>query len=113
MRLHVASVSTVGGQLIGLLHEPRVVRTTIHLDPDESLLLYTDGLVEARTPDGDMLGQERLARHLAAGGVPSAEHLLHTVDGLLGGLGPGAGDDTALLALSVPLPPASPHQEKR
>jgi sigma-B regulation protein RsbU (phosphoserine phosphatase) len=108
----VEPISTMGGQLIGLLPEPRFVRTTTRLAPGEALLLYTDGLVEARTPDGDMLGQERLARHLAATGTPSADHLLHTVDGLLGSLGPGVGDDTALLALSVPVPPAS-HQENR
>lgn len=109
----VEPVATTGGQLIGLLHEPRFVQTTTRLDPGESLLLYTDGLVEARTPEGDMLGQERLARHLAAAGAPSADHVLHTVDGLLGSLGPGVGDDTALLALSVPVPPAPPPQENR
>lgn len=109
----VEPISTIGGQLIGLLSEPRFVHTTTHLAPGESLLLYTDGLVEARTPDGDMLGQERLARHLAAAGTSSADHLLHTVGGLLSSLGPGVDDDTALLALSVPVPPASPHQENR
>jgi anti-sigma B factor antagonist len=62
----VQAVSTIGGQLIGLLHEPRFIQTTTRLYPGESLLLYTDGRLEARTPDGDMLGQERLARHLAA-----------------------------------------------
>ncbi|GHE93098.1 PP2C family protein-serine/threonine phosphatase [Streptomyces fumanus] len=109
----VEPISTIGGQLIGLLPEPRFVRTTTRLAPGESLLLYTDGLVEARTPDGDMLGQERLAQHLAAAGASSADRLLHTVSGLLGSLGPGVGDDTALLALSVPVPPASSLQENR
>ncbi|MEU9443106.1 GAF domain-containing SpoIIE family protein phosphatase [Streptomyces sp. NPDC048304] len=108
----VQAVSTIGGQLIG------AARATFHTDhhppvPGRALLLYTGGLVVARTPDGDMLGQERLARHLAAARPPSAADLLHTVDGLLGSLGPGVGDDNALLALSVPLPPASPHQENR
>ncbi|MFF7858079.1 SpoIIE family protein phosphatase [Streptomyces sp. NPDC007904] len=109
----VEPISTIGGQLIGLLAEPRFVPTTTRLGPGEALLFYTDGLIEARTPDGDMLGQERLARHLADAGTRSAHHLLHTVDGLLHSLGPGVGDDTALLALSVPAPPATPPQENR
>jgi sigma-B regulation protein RsbU (phosphoserine phosphatase) len=109
----VEPISTIGGQLIGLLPEPRFVRTTTRLAPGEALLLYTDGLVEARTPDGGMLGEERLARHLAAAGASSADRLLHTVSALLGSLGPGVDDDTALLALSVPVPPASSLQENR
>ncbi|MFJ8697009.1 PP2C family protein-serine/threonine phosphatase [Streptomyces roseolilacinus] len=109
----VEPVPTIGGQLIGLLRAPRFVQTTTRLDPGESLLLYTDGLIEARTPEGDMLGQERLARRLAAAGASSADDLLHAVDGLLDSLGPGVGDDTALLALSVPAPPAPSPQENR
>jgi len=33
---------------------------TLHLDAGESLLIYTDGLTEARGTDGDEYGMERV-----------------------------------------------------
>lgn len=48
------------------------------LEPDDAVLLYTDGVVEARTPDGELFGLDRLAdlleREDASG--QSAEELL-------------------------------------
>ncbi|MDI5964975.1 PP2C family protein-serine/threonine phosphatase [Streptantibioticus silvisoli] len=98
----VEPVSTAGGQLIGLLPDPHFVQTTTRLAPGDALLLYTDGLIEARTADGSMLGEEGLTRHLATRAARGAEDLLATVHGLFTDLGTGVSDDTALLALSVP-----------
>ncbi|GAA2429340.1 GAF domain-containing SpoIIE family protein phosphatase [Streptomyces macrosporus] len=110
----VEPISTAGGQLIGMLPDPRFVQATTRLFPGEALLLYTDGLIEARTPDGTMLGEDGLARRLSAAVPRGADGLLGAVDELLADLGPGVNDDTALLALSVPprrtTPPA---QENR
>ena len=39
---------------------------TESLEPGDCLLLYTDGVVEARTPDGDVFGIERLVGQVAA-----------------------------------------------
>ncbi|MCK8679592.1 PP2C family protein-serine/threonine phosphatase [Streptomyces lichenis] len=99
-------VPTPGGQLIGLLPAPHFARNTVRLDPGDALLLYTDGLTEARTDDGGMLGEDGLADRLADLAPHGAEALLAAVDKLLGDLGDGVSDDTALLALSVPARPA-------
>jgi phosphoserine phosphatase RsbU/P len=105
----VEAVSTTGGQLIGLLPGPRFVQTTTRLAPGDALLLYTDGLTEAHTSDGAMLGEEGLARHMSARPTTrDAGGLLARVHDLYTRLGSGVSDDTALLALSVPRRTGSP-----
>ncbi|MGI5170635.1 PP2C family protein-serine/threonine phosphatase [Spirillospora sp. CA-253888] len=101
----VEMISTTGGQLIGLLPAPHFVETTTRLAPGDALLLYTDGLTEARTAGDDMLGEDGLARYLAARAADAtrgADGLLATVHELFIELRKGISDDTALLALSVP-----------
>ncbi|WP_067479046.1 PP2C family protein-serine/threonine phosphatase [Actinomadura hibisca] len=101
----VEAIATTGGQLIGLLPAPHFVETTTRLAPGDALLLYTDGLTEARTAAGDMLGEDGLARYLAdraADATRGADGLLATVHELFDDLSSGISDDTALLALSVP-----------
>jgi serine phosphatase RsbU (regulator of sigma subunit) len=39
---------------------------TAHLEPGDSILLYTDGVIEARTPDAELFGLERLIDHAQA-----------------------------------------------
>ncbi|MFD3534153.1 PP2C family protein-serine/threonine phosphatase [Streptomyces sp. NPDC058664] len=94
-----------GGMLIGALAEARFASHTFRLAPGEALLLYTDGLIEARTPDGTMIGEEGLARFLTSRTRPaSATALIEDTVDLIGTLPQGADDDVALLALSVPAP---------
>ncbi|MEV7405845.1 GAF domain-containing SpoIIE family protein phosphatase [Streptomyces sp. NPDC091267] len=101
----VEAVRPQGGMLIGALAEAHFASYTFQLAPGEGLLLYTDGLTEATTLGGEMIGEEGLARFLAArtGPVSAAAVIGDTVD-LLDATPHGAGDDVALLALSVPLP---------
>ena len=94
---------TPGGQLVGLLPDARFAVTTVRLAPGDTLLLYTDGLTEARTDDsGGRYGEEALlafAGELAPAGASDA---VAAVTGLLDGFGEGLDDDTAVLALGVP-----------
>ncbi|WP_049567368.1 SpoIIE family protein phosphatase [Nonomuraea sp. SBT364] len=104
---------TTGGVLIGLLPEAPSVTVVAELRPGDTLLLYTDGLIEARThestdggtdghsDDEGRYGDQALltfAGHLAPatpGGVIGA------MAALLDELGEGLDDDAALLALGV------------
>ncbi len=98
-----------GGQLLGVLPDAKVTSTTAHLSPGDALLLYTDGLTEARTTAGAMfseLGLLEAARRLA--GRPAPE-IIAALRDLLRGFGPGLADDTALLALTVDRPQAPPE----
>jgi phosphoserine phosphatase RsbU/P len=79
---------------------------TTTLGPGDTLLLYTDGLTEARTgPDrADLYGDEALRGFVAAHAGASPREIVKALTGLLEGLGDGVDDDTALLAIGVPGP---------
>lgn len=88
-----------GGPLLGLLPEVDFVEKELSLTREDTLLLYTDGVTEARGENG-YFGEQRFldwAREHAAGG-PSAvvESLLAEV---LGWQGDRARDDIAILAV--------------
>ncbi|MFI6334906.1 PP2C family protein-serine/threonine phosphatase [Streptomyces sp. NPDC050535] len=104
----VETVQPRGGMLIGALAEARFASHTFHLAPGDGLLLYTDGLTEARTANGKMIGEEGLTGLLAARTAPvSATAVVEDTVALLDATPHGAGDDVALLALSVPLADAA------
>ncbi|MFJ5986239.1 SpoIIE family protein phosphatase [Lentzea sp. NPDC092896] len=96
-------LSTLGGQLIGALHDARFVELQVHLRPGDTLLLYSDGLTEARTHGRVRYDEEYLRDFAATLGTSSATETVAAVSGLLAGFGDGVDDDTALLALSVRL----------
>ncbi len=98
-----AYVPSVDGTLIGILPDSKFPPTDLTLDPGDLLLLYTDGLIEARVGGGrDLYGpeavQELAARH--AGSTPEA--LVTALSAVLAGFGPHLADDTALLAFGPP-----------
>jgi serine phosphatase RsbU (regulator of sigma subunit) len=72
------------------------------LEPGDRLLLYTDGVVEARSPSGEAFGVERLTdlvlRNLA-GGLPAPETMRRAVRQLLHHQESQLSDDASLLLL--------------
>ncbi|WP_081236562.1 PP2C family protein-serine/threonine phosphatase [Streptomyces viridosporus] len=99
----VEHLSTRGGMLIGVLPSAQFVpaRTTLH--PGDTLLLYTDGLTEARTGDNRELYGDEALESFAAGLAPARpRRVVEALTGLLHGFGDGLDDDTALLALGLP-----------
>lgn len=60
------------GMLVGALEQARFTDTEVELHPGETMLLYTDGVTEARDPAGEFFGTERLLRLLGeCAGLPA------------------------------------------
>lgn len=97
---------TPGGLLVGVLADARFVTTASVLHPGDTLLLYTDGLTEARTgPTRESLYGEEALLAFATDRAPAApDTVITALTELLRGFGEGLNDDTALLALGVPSP---------
>ncbi|MEU7033853.1 SpoIIE family protein phosphatase [Streptomyces sp. NPDC046237] len=100
---------TPGGLLVGILPQPNFAAVDTTLAPGDTLLLYTDGLTEARTgaDRADLFGDEALRDFAAGHAGTSVRGVIEALTGLLAGFGEGLDDDTALLALGVPTCPAS------
>ena len=94
---------TPGGLLVGVLPQASFTAARARLLPGDTLLLYTDGLTEARTgPDRELYGDDALRAFTAAQPPAGPKALITALSGLLTSFGDGLDDDTALLALGVP-----------
>jgi phosphoserine phosphatase RsbU/P len=97
-------VETVGGHPVGIPMEPRFVAARFRLGPGDTMVLYTDGLTEARVGSG----AERYDYHGAllefavAHAPTTASEIVAAIQSLLDNLGSGVEDDVAVLALGVP-----------
>ncbi len=54
------------GRALGVFPDAELDDTCMRLMPGETLVFYTDGVTEARDPDGGFFGEERLHRFLGA-----------------------------------------------
>ncbi|MFC7303146.1 PP2C family protein-serine/threonine phosphatase [Streptomyces monticola] len=99
------------GPPLGLRPQPRLQR--YWLAPGERLLLFTDGLIDARSPDGAALALDgRVWKALSQPLLPDCLEALHNV-AVEHATGPLA-DDLALvmcepLPVHAPTPPQTPH----
>ncbi len=99
-------VTLPGGPLIGMWDHAEFFTGTIRLDPGDTLLLFTDGLTEARTADGEGTGRygddalHGLAEDLAP---TTAAAVITAIITLLESFGASVEDDTAVLTLGVRL----------
>jgi sigma-B regulation protein RsbU (phosphoserine phosphatase) len=98
---------TPGGELVGVLSDARIVTTSVRLGPRDTLVLYTDGLTEARVDAaGGRYGDDALLEFATALGPVTAHAAGAALSELLDTFGDGLDDDAAILAIGVPSPAA-------
>jgi PAS domain S-box-containing protein len=83
------------GPLLGVAEDPSWPGVKVTLEPGDQLVLYTDGVIEARREGGERFGSERLRQGLAGCAAPDAA--VERVRGALWEFGARAQDDDAAL----------------
>ncbi|MFF5307831.1 PP2C family protein-serine/threonine phosphatase [Streptomyces massasporeus] len=101
---------TPGGLLIGVVPGAPIGTAETVLAPGDTIVLYTDGLTEARTGPGrdDLYGEDALHAFATDHAPAAPDEVITALTGLLESFGEGLDDDTALLALGVPAAPSLP-----
>jgi PAS domain S-box-containing protein len=92
----------VRGTLLGVEPDPPLEEVALELRPGDTLLLRTDGVEDARGPDGERFGEERVVAALAATAGGSAEAVAAEIDATVARHEGGRlRDDRAILVLRV------------
>jgi len=92
-----------GGTVLGLFTQAPVAEMAVQLSPGDTLVLYTDGVTEART-EGAIFGEERL-EGLVAGHDGDAQGLALAIAEAVEDFSAGPlADDSAVLVVHVPDP---------
>ncbi|MCT9094108.1 SpoIIE family protein phosphatase [Streptomyces sp. ASQP_92] len=104
---HNAHPVEARGSLLGISPDPDVTLRRLRLLPHESLLLYTDGITEARDAKGEQFGERRLADALTSamhrpGAQDVIDALTQAVRSFTGGH--DIDDDQAVLVLTATEP---------
>ncbi len=86
------------GQPLGLDHDVEVVGASLPLTEHGGVLLYTDGILDARDAHGARFGEERLSALVAADQGATAAELVEHLRLALADFAPTASDDVCLLA---------------
>ncbi len=69
-----------GGMALGVLGGVQLEDRVIPLEPGDYVILYTDGITEAFSPEGDIYGEERLRASVRAAAADSAQAMLDAID---------------------------------
>jgi PAS domain S-box-containing protein len=92
----------VRGTLLGVEAEPLLEPVSLALAPGDTLVLFTDGVVDAREAGGERFGEERLLAAVTAAAAGTAEEIAAAVDGAVAAFESDVQrDDRAILVLRV------------
>lgn len=86
---------------LGVMEQPNIRENTLSLSNGDTLFLYTDGLTEAFSDDGDLFGDERVMNALKSAQTGSVEDVIVAVEDCLNefiGTTP-LGDDLTMLVI--------------
>jgi GAF domain-containing protein/anti-sigma regulatory factor (Ser/Thr protein kinase) len=112
LRTAVGDIRPVGqpGTALGLFPDIDVHDTEITLYPGDTIVLFTDGLIEARTPAGDF-APHLLHRTMRASSGAGSQETLSAITSAVGALEEGrARDDMAIVVAGVPHAPPDVRQ---
>jgi phosphoserine phosphatase RsbU/P len=91
------------GRVLGPFTDLESVDRVVQLDPGDALLLYTDGVTDARDADGSFFGEERLRKTLESCAGSGADDMVKAIDRKLNEFHGGQPrDDIAFVVLRVP-----------
>lgn len=68
-----------GGMVLGIFPDTQYEQAELALRPGDRLLFYTDGITEARDPEGEEFGEDRLAAAALAAAGSTAESIKDAV----------------------------------
>jgi len=90
------------GRAIGVFDDANLTEQEANLAPGDALVFYTDGVVEARSPEGLFFGEERLKALLRSSVALSASTIANRIEGAaLNFQEQAPRDDIAVLVLRV------------
>ncbi|MDQ3966256.1 MAG: SpoIIE family protein phosphatase, partial [Actinomycetota bacterium] len=90
------------GRALGMFDDANLTEQEARLAPGDALVLYTDGVVEARSPDGLFFGEERLMALLRSSVALDASTIASRIEGaVLNFQEQSPRDDIAVLVLRV------------
>jgi PAS domain S-box-containing protein len=87
------------GPVLGVIDEPSFGSASIRLREGDTLVLYTDGVIEARSPDGELFGDDRLDELVRSSEPPVLAALIEQA--VLGFRDSDRADDLAVVVLTA------------
>ncbi len=98
-----AEVLDCAGTLLGVVSDPALIDIHTELGPGDAVVLYTDGVTEARRGN-DLFGEDRVVEALASLAGRPAEEMASGLEALVADFRRSASDDTAILVVQAVAP---------